>query len=36
MQPHAKHEENDANLRQLLRELLIGHETGREGADDDA
>ena len=36
MQADAEHEEDDADLSQLLRQGLVGDEAGGEGADDDA
>jgi hypothetical protein len=36
MQAHAEHQQDDADLAEFLREALVGNETGRIGADDDA
>ena len=36
MDPHAEHEENDADLRQLLRQSSVGDESGCEWPDDHA
>lgn len=36
MQADAEHQQDDADLRQLDRELLVRDEAGREGTDHDA
>lgn len=36
MQADAEHQQDDADFRELVRQLLVGDETGRERADDDA
>ena len=36
MQPHAEHQQNDADLGELIGDILVGDEARRERPDDDA